>query len=105
MRAKIVDATDMGLMRAAEYIKDGKIVIFQSDCTYGFATNAMIVESVLQIYKIKRRPKSKPLCILTSKDNAKKYGYINTIAEKLIESFWPGPLGIIVKKKRGLLCK
>lgn len=100
MRAIIVKPTLNGIKRAADCIRCGKIIVFPSDCTYGFATNALIEKSVLRIYGIKKRDRNKPLCILTRKEKVGEYTYIHNTASKLINEFWPGPIGIILKKKK-----
>lgn len=47
--------------------------------------------------------KSKPVSILVhSLSAAQKYGFFNTRAKKLARKFWPGPLTIIVKRKKTL---
>lgn len=99
MRAEIVNDSKSGVKKAVNYIERGKIVVFPSDCVYGFATNAMLEESVEEIYKIKNRAKNKPLCVLTSKNNAKKYAKIPNTPRKLIDALWPGPVSIVVEKK------
>lgn len=100
MRAIIVKPTLNGIKRAANFIRCGKIIVFPSDCVYGFATNALIKKSVLRIYEIKKRDRNKPLCILTRKEKVGEYAYIHNTASKLINEFWPGPIGIILKKKK-----
>lgn len=98
-RAIVVEPTLNGARQAADFIVDGKVIIFPSDCTYGFATNALVESSVLKIYEIKKRDIGKPLCILTTKEKAEEYVYMNSAALRLMDEFWPGPLGIILKKK------
>jgi len=99
IRAIIVESTLDGIKQAADFIVDGKVIVFPSDCTYGFATNALIEKSALRIYEIKKRYKGKALPVLTRKEVAKKYVHLNDVALKLMDEFWPGPIGIILKKK------
>ena len=86
-------------------IKNGGIVVFPTETVYGIGTNAFCEESVKKIYEIKNRPDEKPLSILVSdKEQIEKYAIINNEFErKIIENFMPGPITIILERKRGML--
>ena len=88
-----------------EVIKNGGIVVFPTETVYGIGTNAFCEESVRKIYEIKNRPDEKPLSILLSnKEQIEKYAIIsNDIERKIIESFMPGPITIILQRKKGML--
>lgn len=93
------------LCELANAINDGKSVVFKTDTVYGIGTNAFDEEACRKIYEIKGRPQEKPLCILISNIAMLKdlvYS-ISPVEEKLIESFWPGPLTIKFKKKGNIL--
>lgn len=86
-------------------IKSGGIVIFPTETVYGIGTNAFCEESVRKIYEIKNRPDEKPLSILlNNKEQIEKYAVINNDVErKIIENFMPGPITIILERKKGML--
>lgn len=88
-----------------EEIKNGGIVIFPTETVYGIGTNAFCEESVRKIYEIKNRPDEKPLSILlNNKEQIGKYAIIsNDIERKIIENFMPGPITIILERKKGIL--
>lgn len=89
------------IKEVARKIKKGKIAIFPTETCYALGTNSLDEKAVEKIYKIKKEPsKSNIIVIVDSLKTARKYGIINRIAEKLVRKFMPGPLTLIVKKKK-----
>lgn len=89
----------------AKAIKEGKLIIFPTDTVYGIGTNAYNEEACKKIYEIKGRPSCKPLIILIS-DTSMIEDLVENISpkeQKIIEKFWPGPLTIKFKKRKGIL--
>ena len=91
--------------KIANAIKEGKLIIFPTDTVYGIGTNAYNEEACKKIYEIKGRPSCKPLIILIS-DTSMIEDLVENISpkeQKIIEKFWPGPLTIKFKKRKGIL--
>lgn len=86
-------------------LKEGKLVVFPTDTVYGIGTNAYDSNACEKIYEVKGRPKYKPLIVLISDISMLKeiVNYISPTEQKLIDTFWPGPLTIKFKKKDGVL--
>ncbi|MGN0551312.1 MAG: L-threonylcarbamoyladenylate synthase [Acutalibacteraceae bacterium] len=86
--------------KAAQIIINGGLVAMPTETVYGLAANALNGEAVAKIFKAKGRPMDNPLIVhiadfididrLTVKIPAKAY--------ILAETFWPGPLTIILPK-------
>ena len=93
------------IIKIANDLRKGKIVVFPTDTVYGIGTNAYDEEACKKIYEIKGRPKNKPLITLISDISMLKeiVGCISLTEQKIIDSFWPGPLTIKFKKKEGVL--
>lgn len=93
------------IIKIANDLKEGKIAIFPTDTVYGIGTNAYDEEACERIYEIKGRPKSKPLITLISDISMLKEisGCISLTEQKIIDSFWPGPLTIKFQGKKGVL--
>lgn len=89
------------ILKAAEVIKKGGIVIFPTETVYGLGANAFDAKAVKKIFKAKGRPIDNPLIvhIADKKDLKKVAEKAPAIAKKLIDKFWPGPLTLILKKK------
>lgn len=96
---EIVKNNPTGIKKAAQYIREGKLVVWPSIVWYGLCTNAYNPESVERVYRAKRRDPQEALLMLTlGIDDARRYGKLNDIVLRLIECFWPGFLGVIVEK-------
>lgn len=85
----------------ARIIKDGGIVVFPTETVYGLGTNGLDAKAIEKLYKIKKRPFSKPISLLVSdmemiKNVARD---ITDMEYKLMNAFFPGPFTIILKKK------
>ena len=93
--------------KVIEDLKQGKVVAIKTDTVYGLICDANNIDACDKIYKIKKREKRKPLAIFVkSVDEVKKYVLESEISkeiERIIEKYWPGPLTIILKKKKNLL--
>ena len=92
-----------GIKKAASVLKKGGLVVFPTETVYGLGANLLDKKAVDKIYKIKNRPRNKPLTVHVA-DTAsvrKITGKIPLRAAKLIERYWPGPLTIILKDRRG----
>ena len=89
------------IKKIAQSIKNGKIVVFPTETVYGIGTNGLDENAIEKLYKIKQRPKEKPITLLVSDIEMidKVAREINEIEYKLIKKFMPGPLTIILMKK------
>ena len=90
------------LKKAAQLIKQGGIAIFPTETVYGIGANGLDESAIKKLYQIKQRPLSKPISLLVN-----SIDMINSITENitkeeysLIKKFMPGPLTIILKKKK-----
>ncbi len=93
------------ILNISNALKEGKLVVFPTDTVYGIGTNAYDEDACERIYEVKGRPKYKPLIVLISDIFMLKeiVDYISPVEQKLIDAFWPGPLTIKFKKKKGAL--
>nr|MDO8113187.1 L-threonylcarbamoyladenylate synthase [Candidatus Sigynarchaeota archaeon] len=91
---------------AAAIIKNGGVVAFPTETVYGLGANAYDANAVKKIFEAKKRPADDPLIVHVS-DNSMVTGLadagaISDVARKLMATFWPGPLTIVVKKSRAV---
>jgi L-threonylcarbamoyladenylate synthase len=82
-------------------LKSGKVIISPTDTVYGLVALASDKNAVEKIFKIKKRPKSKPLLIF-AKDIAhvKKIVKISKNEQGLLEKVWPGRVTVILNRKK-----
>jgi L-threonylcarbamoyladenylate synthase len=86
---------------AATFIKNDGVVGIPTETVYGLAGNAYSDVAINKIFEVKKRPNSNPLILHVKNSNElDKIGtQIPELAYKLAETFWPGPLTLIVKKQ------
>ncbi len=78
-------------------LKSGQCVAIPTETVYGLAADATNGEAVARIFEMKERPTFNPLiCHVNGVEMASRYGELNSIALLLAETFWPGPLTIVV---------
>jgi tRNA threonylcarbamoyl adenosine modification protein (Sua5/YciO/YrdC/YwlC family) len=82
----------------SEQIQD-KVFVYPTDTCYGIGCDALNRDLITRIYRIKERGEHKPLSIMVdSLEMFKMYGEVNEQTEKLIQTYLPGDLTIIVPK-------
>lgn len=87
--------------RIVKALKKGKTVVIPTDTAYGLAANAFNQKAIEKVFAVKKRPKDKPLSVLVSSlKMAEKIAYLDNRVKKIFKKFLPGPLTIIVKKKK-----
>lgn len=86
--------------KVSRFLKRGGVVVCPTDTVCGFLADASNKKAVDKIYKIKKRPKSKPLSVFV-KDlkMAREIAYINEEQAKILKKFWPGKYTFILKRK------
>lgn len=85
---------------AANLIKNGELVLFPTETVYGIGADGLNENAVKNIFLAKGRKQDNPLILhVSSIEMIKKITeYITPLEMKLIETFFPGPLTIILKK-------
>ncbi len=95
-----VIADEAAILKAADLLRQGRLVAFPTETVYGLGADAKNPEAVKRIFAAKGRPVDHPLIVhipdvATFEDWAIE---IPEIAWKLAKHFWPGPLTIVLKK-------
>ncbi len=87
--------------KALKTLREGGLVGLPTETVYGLAANALSDEAVARIYALKARPQFNPLIAhVASAEQAMMYVAFNDWAHKLADAFWPGPLTLILPKKK-----
>lgn len=88
---------------AVDVLRAGGIILYPTDTLYGFGGDALSNEVVEKIQRIKGRDEKKPIhAIVADMEMAGRYGEIHETARQLAGKFLPGPLTLILKKKKGI---
>ena len=101
MNTRILDAEkEYDIKEAGEILRRGGLVAIPTETVYGLAGNALDPSVSAQIYKVKGRPSDNPLIVhITEMEELQPLvEEIPEAAIRLAETFWPGPLTIILKK-------
>lgn len=90
----------MSVERAAEVLRAGGLVVFPTETVYGVGADATNPHAVARIFAAKGRPQFNPLIShVLSLADAERHGELHPLARALIETFWPGPLTIVVPRR------
>jgi len=101
MRVQKLSEKTMSAALAA--LKRGEVVLCPTDTVYGFLADASNKKTVDKIYKLKKRPRSKPLPVFV-----KDFAMASAIAEidekqaKILKKFWPGKYTFVLQRKPGV---
>ena len=89
-----------GVRSAVEILRGGGVVAFPTETVYGLAADATNAAAVNRVFEIKGRPPTNPCIVHVADAMVAKRFALNwpSVAEKLVERFWPGPLTIVLKK-------
>jgi L-threonylcarbamoyladenylate synthase len=93
------------IVDAAQVLRQNEVVALPTETVYGLGGNAKNDEAVSKIFAAKGRPVDNPLIIHIAEQNQLNefVAEVPRKASLLIETFWPGPLTIILKIKEGIL--
>lgn len=90
------------MARAAALLRAGGIVAIPTETVYGLAADATNAAAVARIYAAKGRPAFNPLIAhVASAAMAAEHVDIPPLAARLMAAFWPGPLTLVIKRRRG----
>lgn len=87
--------------RAVALLRDGELVALPTETVYGLGADAANPAAVAKIFAAKGRPADHPLIVHVSGHDAVDHWAENVpdLAWELMETFWPGPLTLILKKQ------
>lgn len=86
--------------RAAALLRAGDVIALPTETVYGLAANALDARAVRRIYEIKGRPAHNPIIVHVSDVAMARSCAANwpQLADKLVSSFWPGPLTLVLPR-------
>ena len=89
---------------AKRFLESGEPVGVPTETVYGLAANALNDDAVLKIFAVKNRPHFDPLIVhVHSNEEIEKYTEeIPDKAQELIQQFMPGPISVLLKKKKSI---
>jgi L-threonylcarbamoyladenylate synthase len=99
---ELLQADPTGIARAAALLRAGELVAFGTETVYGLGADATSDRAVASIYAAKERPRFNPLiCHYANAAAAFADVVENARAHRLAGAFWPGPLSLVLPRRRG----
>lgn len=88
------------LASAASALGRGELIGMPTETVYGLAGNALDAKALARIFAVKRRPFFDPLIVhVASRAQIDKLvSDIPSVAHRLMEAFWPGPLTLVLPR-------
>lgn len=89
------------IRKAVNVLNRGGAVVLPTDTVYGLAVNALKEYAVERLFKIKKRPESKPVPIIVRDlEMVKRIAFVNAKIEKVLAEVWPGAVTVVLEKKK-----
>lgn len=89
-----------GLAAAAAVLRGGGLVAVPTETVYGLAARADHGAAVAGIYAAKGRPSFNPLIVhVADVRQAETLAIFSPLAHRLAETFWPGPLTLVLPRR------
>ncbi len=92
----------ISIEEALEHLKSEDVVAIPTETVYGLAGLITSEKALKKIFEVKKRPFFDPLIVHVT-DTSQAQGLTSEwplIAEKLAEKYWPGPLTLVLRKRK-----
>jgi L-threonylcarbamoyladenylate synthase len=98
----IAKATEDAIATAAALLREGSLVAFPTETVYGLGGDATNGRAVAAIFAAKERPSFNPLIVhVPDAAQAGEHAEMTSLAHRLAEAFWPGPLTLVLTRRAG----
>jgi L-threonylcarbamoyladenylate synthase len=93
---------DADIARAVEALRRGGLVAFPTETVYGLGADASNPDALRRLYAVKGRPPRHPVIVhLADSDQLGDWARaVPPEAQKLAGAFWPGPLTLVLPRRR-----
>ncbi len=96
----LLEPVSQNILMAAEAVRRGDLVGLPTETVYGLGADATNAAAVIKIFTAKGRPRFNPLIVhVASLAAARQIAQFNTLAERLAQAWWPGPLTLVLPLK------
>ena len=100
IKTKILSYKRESIIKASNLLNDNELVAFPTETVYGLGGSAVSNAAVAKIFAAKSRPKYNPLIVhIANKQEVHDWAFVPKQAQILIDSFWPGPLTLVLNQK------
>lgn len=95
----VLPVTASSIRLAAALIRQGRVVAFPTETSYGLAADPRAAAAIRRLCAIKGRGRKPVALIACDLRQAKRIGAFSPMEEALARRFWPGPLTLVVRKR------
>jgi L-threonylcarbamoyladenylate synthase len=97
-------ASPEAIEQAVQKLAAGELVAFPTETVYGLGADAGSDSAVARIFAAKGRPSDHPLIVHVGDPSAVATfaSQVPAFAQQLMQAFWPGPLTLILPRRRGM---
>ena len=101
METKLFSTSSEDINNAGKILKNGGLIAFPTETVYGLGASAYDADAAEKIYAAKGRPSDNPLIVhICEKEQIYEIAKdVTEDAKNVIDTFMPGPITIILKKK------
>jgi len=98
-----VSSDDAGIDKAVDALRAGQIIAYPTETVYGLGVDPENETAINALYDVKGRELEKKLILIVSSvDQLQRYvDDLSETEEKLVRSFWPGPLSLLFSPSAG----
>lgn len=94
---QLVSQNNLQISDLVQALKEGQTFVYPTETCYGLGCDALNVEAVQKIFRIKKRDDGKPvLIVFPDIEMAMEYIDWNETLETIASKYWPGPLTVVV---------
>ena len=96
------EIAEAAVAAAVAALKRGEVVVFPTETLYGLGADALNEAAVEKVFRLKGRNPDNPIPVLLADREMLKalVAEVPALAEKLIASFWPGPLTLVLPARK-----
>jgi L-threonylcarbamoyladenylate synthase len=99
LKTQILPADAAAAAAAAHCLSEGGLVAFPTETVYGLGADASQASAIARLYEAKGRPSFNPLIAhVADIAAARQIARFDATAMRLAETFWPGPLTLVLPK-------
>lgn len=92
--------TTQQLAKAVDALRKGEVIAFPTETVFGLGVIFDEEKAYQKLVEVKRRPPTQPFTLMCGRiEDIENYAYLDEKTKKIVETFMPGPLTIIVRVK------
>lgn len=102
METRVLAPDEAGIAVAAEVVRRRGTVAFPTETVYGLGADALSARAVARIFAAKERPRFDPVIVHVAAPEEVRplWTKVPPLARDLMDRFWPGPLTLILPRRR-----